>query len=173
MKRLSAPLLCALAVSAATPLHAESTVYRWVDKDGKVQFGDQPPSDAKNVTERRFAGAGSADDAQLPYATQVAAKRHPVTLYVSNDCDLCKQGRALLGRRGVPFSEKNAQTSPADREALMKLAGALKVPFLLVGETKVTGFDEDTWTKALDAAGYASARLPGGQATSRTDTATK
>lgn len=173
MTRIPICLVCALALLAAAAAQAQSTVYRWVDKDGKVQFTDSPPpADAKGASERRMGG-GYVDETQLPYATQVAAKRHPVTMYVSTDCgDLCAQGRALLSKRGVPYAEKNAQASQADQEALQKIAGGLSVPVLLVGETTLKGFDEGSWTAALDRAGYARTRLPG-QAGPRTDTATK
>ena len=173
MTRYPIRLLLVVTTVAATFAQAQSTVYRWVDKDGKVQFTDSPPpSDAKSVTERRMGG-GYIEESQLPYATQMAAKRHPVTLYTSNDCgDLCAQGRALLSQRGIPFSEKNAQASQADQEALQKAAGSLSVPVLMVGESGVKGFDEGGWNAALDRAGYARTRLPG-QAGPRADAATK
>jgi glutaredoxin len=167
-------MLCVLAALAAGLAQAQSTVYRWVDKDGKVQFTDAPPpADAKSVTEKRMGGGGSDEGAQVPFATQIATKRNPVTLYTSNDCgDLCAQGRALLSKRGVPYAEKNAQTSQADQEALQKIAGSLSVPFLVIGESNVRGFDEGSWNAALDRAGYARTRLPG-QAGPRADAATK
>jgi glutaredoxin len=154
-------LLVTVAALAASAALAQSTVYRWVDKDGKVQFTDTPPpASATGVTQKRMGGGG--EDVQLPFATQIAAQRHPVTLYVSNDCgELCSQGRALLAKRGIPYAEKNAQTNKADAEALQKLAGALSVPYLAVGATGVLGFDEAGWTAALDRAGYARTRLPG------------
>ena len=162
-------LLCVVAALATATANAQSTVYRWVDKNGKVQFTDTPPpADAKSVTEKRMGG-GYVEDSQLPYATQIAAKRNPVTLYTSSDCgDLCAQGRDLLSKRGVPFAEKNAQASQADQEALMKIAGSLSVPYLVVGEANVRGFDEGSWHAALDRAGYARTRLPG-QAGPRTE----
>jgi hypothetical protein len=36
-------VLCALALS----LGAQAEVYKWVDENGKVQYGDQPPAGAK------------------------------------------------------------------------------------------------------------------------------
>ena len=166
-------LICLAAALAASAAQAQSTVYRWVDKDGKVQFTDHPPpADAKSATERRMGGGGSSEE-QVPYATQMAMRRHPVTLYTSSDCgDYCAEGRALLSKRGVPFSEKNAQASQADQDALMKAAGSLSVPFLIVGEAKVRGFDEAAWHAALDRAGYARTRLPG-QPASRSEGETK
>ena len=57
-------------------------------------------------------------------------------------------------------------------EALQKVAGSLSVPFLVIGDANVRGFDEGSWNAALDRAGYARTRLPG-QAGPRADTATK
>jgi glutaredoxin len=150
------------AVLAAGAAQAQSNVYRWVDQDGKVHFSDTPPpEEAKSVSQKRMGG-GYVDQSQLPYATQVAMKKSPVTLYVANDCaDACGKARAFLSQRGIPFTERNAQTNPADTEELRKLSGALEVPFLLVGASKLRGYDPDGWNAALDAAGYPRERLPG------------
>jgi glutaredoxin len=149
---------CMLACAA----QAQTSVYRWVDKDGKVHFSDgAPPADAANVTEKRMGGAG-VGEGQLPYATQQAMKSHPVTLYVSNKCgDYCSEGRALLTNRGIPYTERNAETSPEDADKLKQLVGALQVPVLVVGEKSVKGFAPGSWNSALDSAGYPRTKLPG------------
>jgi glutaredoxin len=153
-----------LAAALAVPFfaNAQSTVYRWVDKDGKVQFSDSPPpADAKDATQRRVGG-GSTEDTQLPYATQMAVRNNPVTLFTGAACgDPCDKGRDLLTRRGVPYKERDAQNNAEDREALKKVAGGLDVPYLLVGDRKMKGFEEDTWQASLDSAGYPRTRLPG------------
>ncbi len=158
-----AALVAALATGLAS--QAQTDVYRWVDKDGKVHFSDgPPPQDARSVTQKRMGGG--PETSQLPYATQVAMKRHPVALYVSKDCGaLCDGGRALLSQRGIPFREHNAQASPAEAEALRKVAGNLEVPFLTIGEEKLRGFDAERWNAALDSAGYPRTRVPGQQPT--------
>jgi glutaredoxin len=162
--------LCAFAAALAAPLfaHSQTNVYRWVDKDGKVQFSDAPPpADAKDATQRRLGGGGGDEDTQLPYATQIAKRRNPVTLYTGGDCgDACLKGRELLERRGIPYSERDVLNNASDQEALKKLVGALFVPVLVVGEAKTKGYDEDLWQAALDSAGYPRTRLPG-QAPSR------
>lgn len=156
--------LCLIAASLAAPAFApaQSTVYRWVDKDGKVHFSDAPPpADARDASQKRMGG-GDVDDSQLPYATQVAARRFPVLIYTGTKCgDPCARGRELLVKRGVPFAEHDAQNNPADQEALKKLIGSLEVPVLVVGENKTTGYEEGRWHAALDEAGYPRTRLPG------------
>ncbi len=155
---------CVLAAALVAPCfaHAQTNVYRWVDKDGKVQFSDSPPpADAKDATQKRLGGGGD-EDTQLPYATQVAKRRNPVTLYTGGDCgDACVKGRELLERRGIPYTERDAQNNDADREALKKLVGSLYVPTLVVGEATTKGYDEDLWQAAFDNAGYPKTRLPG------------
>jgi glutaredoxin len=161
-RTFSLSVLCAATIAAAFCANAQTNVYRWIDKDGKVQFSDSPPpADAKDATQRRLGGGGP-DEAQLPYATQVAAKRNPVTLFTGTDCgDLCSQGRNLLSQRGIPFTERDAQNNATDREELTRLIGSLEVPVLLVGESKVKGFEESRWQASLDSAGYPRTRLPG------------
>jgi glutaredoxin len=153
--------ILAAVLLVASQAQAQSSVYRWVDKDGKVHFSDAPPpEEAKDVSQKRMGG-GYVEEGQLPYATQVAMRRSPVTLYISSDCgDLCASGRELLVNRGIPYSERNAQNS-ADAETIRKLVGALEVPVLVVGETSLKGFSEGPWHSALDSAGYPRTKLPG------------
>ena len=141
---------------------AQTSVYRWVDKDGKVHFSDTPPPQDARSSSQKTLGGGYVDQSQLPYATQVAMKKSPVTLYIGGDCgEPCSEGRELLAKRGVPYTAKNAQTNAADQEALRKLVGALEVPALVVGETVLKGYSEASWNAALDAAGYPRTRAPG------------
>jgi len=161
LSRLIAGAIVLAALAAGLAATAQTNVYRWVDKDGKVHFSDTPPpEDAKSVSQKRLGG-GYTEEAQLPYATQMAMKRNPVTLYTASGCGTpCDRGRDLLSNRGVPFSEKSATASQAEREAFMKLAGSAEVPLLMVGENKVRGYDEDQWNSALDGGGYPRTRLP-------------
>jgi glutaredoxin len=155
-------IVMAVALCFATAAEAQTSVYRWVDKDGKVQYSDTPPpKDATNATQKSMGGGGN-DNSQLPYATQMAMKRSPVTMFMSGDCgEPCVQGRELLAKRGVPFTQRNAQTNKADAEALKKAAGQMQVPVLLVGDNTLRGYSEDSWNAALDSAGYPRTRLPG------------
>jgi len=151
----------AAIVLAPVPADAQS-VYRWVDKAGKVHYSDQPPpQEVKNVQQKRMGG-GTVEVSQLPYATQIAVQKNPVVLYGAPTCGTpCEQGRAVLGKRGIPFSEKDVSGNEADAEALRKLVGAMDVPVLTIGQNKLKGYDEGTWNSALDAAGYPRTVLPG------------
>jgi glutaredoxin len=153
-------IACGLALLATTA-SAQSSVYRWVDKDGKVHFSDTPPpSDARSSSQKTVGGGYASQD--YPYAVQQAMKRNPVTLYTAPSCgESCASGRELLSKRGIPFSERDASTNAAAQEALKKLIGGLEVPVLVVGEATLKGYEQGEWSSALDTAGYPKERLPG------------
>jgi len=161
----SSIIVRALAIAAlisCLDTQAQTNVYRWTDKDGKVHFSDTPPPlDAKSSSQKRVGG-GYVEQENLPYATQIAMRRNPVSLFTGADCgEPCSQGRELLSKRGIPFTERDAQGNPADAEALKKLVGGLEVPTLVIGESKIKGFEDQQWQSALDGAGYPRTRLPG------------
>jgi glutaredoxin len=152
MKRLMWMLL--VSVAGAAILAQAQTVYRWVDKDGKVQYSDTPPpADAKSSQQKRFGG-GTAVDEQVPYAVQMAIQKNPVSVYITGCGELCTGARELLAKRGIPYTERDPQNNTTDAEALRKLVGSLEVPVLVVGENSVKGFREASWNSALDAGGY-------------------
>ena len=65
------PLIACAALGLATAASAEQILYKWVDKDGKVQYSDMPPNIDAKVTETTVKGGGP-DTAGLPFATQMA-----------------------------------------------------------------------------------------------------
>lgn len=154
-------LLLLALLSAGTAL-AQST-YRWVDQDGKVHFGDRPPSAnaAREVKERKVALPAS--EKQLSHDTRKAMESFPVTLYVTPDCaSPCKVGRDYLSKRGIPFTEKVLSSSEEIAAVREKIGngGDFGVPLLMVGNKSSKGFLESSWSGLLDAAGYPKAANP-------------
>jgi hypothetical protein len=143
-----------LALSLLALPAAAGTLYRWVDPDGRVHYTDTPPPATAKDVKRQAAPGPAADTSRLPYATQVAAKNFPVTLYTTDCGEACTKGRELLRKRGIPHTVKDPQ-QPAEQQELTKLlAGKLEVPVLKVGATLSRGFSDEEWHNALDAAGY-------------------
>jgi glutaredoxin len=155
--RIAIPAAVVLAVACGAAL---AQMYRWVDKDGKTHYTQEPPPpDAKSVEKRPLGGgtatgtSGAMSHGDLPYASQTAARNYPVILYTTPDCGApCDQARAVLVRRVVPFKEISVQRQQ-DVENF-KAAGGTQVPFLIVGSQKQAGFLEETYAAILDTAGY-------------------
>ena len=142
------------AVFAGTALAAglvQAQVYRVIGPDGKVTFTDRAPVEGKVAAPS--AAAPAAASASLPAELRKAAGQFPVTLYASSDCAPCKEARAMLQKRGIPFSEKAIATEQ-DVAALQRLSGSNSLPFLTIGGQHLNGFSETEWSQYLDAAGY-------------------
>ena len=157
MKSLAIVILLGLAGLA----HA-AQVYEWVDEKGVKQYTQQPPPpNVKNVQQRRLVT--SVVETRGPsYSMQQAMKNFPVTLYITDCGDICKDARAHLARRGIPFTEKNPQ-QPDEIDQFRKLTGgSMEVPLLLIGELRtIKGYLASEWDAAFDQAGYPSAAGPG------------
>ncbi|MEO8386206.1 MAG: glutaredoxin family protein [Betaproteobacteria bacterium] len=130
-------------------------VFRWVDKDGKVHYGDMlpPPAEAKNVQTKKLGDSVIEQD-DVPFAVELAMKNNPVTLYANNCGELCANARALLAKRGIRYADKNPESDPVAGAALKQMAGGLQVPTIMIGAVSIAGFDESGWNSALSNAGY-------------------
>jgi glutaredoxin len=148
-------LTIACAVFAA-PLSA-AQLYRWVDEKGNVEWRDTPPPSTARKVEQRNLSVSPSQPSELPYSVQQAVKDFPVTLWLTDCGDTCDKARAHLNRRGVPYSEKNAQS---EIDAFKKASGGgMEIPLLFVGSNRLKGYLESDWDAALDAAGYPKTAL--------------
>ena len=160
---VSGGLAVFIAMLSTVPFTLQAQqVYRIVDPDGRVSFSDRPPVSAENKAASVTPGksTGGQNNPQLPYELREVVSRYPVTLYTSANCGPCNDGRALLARRGIPFTEKTVSTNQ-DIEALQQLSGDASLPFATVGKQQLRGFSGTEWLQFLDAAGYpADGKLP-------------
>ena len=166
-------MLAALAVESSA-----QSLYRYVDPNGRVVYSDQPPPPtAKDVQPKQLPGNVIETD-PVPLAARQAAERFPVTLYTF-DCDICRDAKALLDKRGVPF-ETVIVSDEKGAARLKALTGKQSAPVLQVGDKQVMqGYNEERWQAMLDEAGYprtappARRTSPATAATAKADTAPK
>jgi len=152
--RIILPLL--LLVASA----AQAQLYKWVGPDGKITYSDTPPPASVKKVETKPVTVGAGGGAELPYEVAEAVRNHPVTLYTATQCVPCDEGRALLKKRGIPFSEKTVNSNE-DIARLRDISGDTQLPLLLIGGTKQKGMNASAWTTALSAAGYPeTSKLP-------------
>ncbi len=147
-----------LSLFAVLPAVADN-LYRWVDETGRVHYSDQPPPPrAKNAIQKNYKG--SVIETGESYGLHQARERFPVTLYTSPCGPACEMGQQLLDKRGIPYATKDVENSVENQRALRDLTGNLRIPTLVVGSQKLTGFEDSQWNNALDAAGYPKTAAP-------------
>lgn len=144
-------LVALLIVLPALPAHAQ--LYQWTDSAGRVHYTDTPPPGGARIVQQRSSGA-PAPEAAEPFVLQEARKNHPVKLFSAPGCQPCDAARNLLNGRGVPFSEVSVTGEQKQLEELQKTTGASGVPALIVGKAVQSGFEEATYQRMLDEAGY-------------------
>jgi glutaredoxin len=137
---------------------AQAQAYRWTDAKGGVHFSDAPPASAKSVQKADVGTDGAAaTPQQVPFELQQAIKDFPVTLYTAPVCkDPCAQARAILNKRGVPFTEVQVW-NPETLAELKSKAGSDSVPAVVVGRSAQSGFNQARYDALLDSAGYPKA----------------
>jgi glutaredoxin len=150
-----------LGLAALCSLSAHAQVYRIVGPDGKVTFSDRPPPDGK-ATPAKTVAMPADSGANLPFELRGVTAKYPVTLYTGPECQACNGARSFLQSRGVPFTERTV-SSEDDIDALKRIAGAARLPFLTIGGQQMRGFSQTEWSQYLDAAGYPkTSQLPSG-----------
>lgn len=149
--KLAAFLFSLAGLLATTGVHAQ--LYKSIAPNGKVTYSDTPPASGTAIDKKSLASNSDGDASALPYELAQAKKDNPVTLYTSDKCIPCDDGRQLLNNRGIPFSEKTV-TSNNDIARLKEISGDSQLPLLLVGRSKESGFEAGAWNAALSAAGY-------------------
>src|SRR3954463_14167333 len=65
-----------------------------------------------------------------------------ITMYTTDPCGFCRQGKGLLSARGVAYQEVNLAKDPAGRMALVERTGQMTFPQIVVGERSIGGFRE-------------------------------
>ena len=160
MKALRHLVAACLLSTLVAPALAQ---YKWVSAGGTVTYSDLPPPAGITAQTLSRTGLVKRDEAALPTGLASAAGKYPVVLYTTRDCAPCQQARALLVKRGVPFTEKTVQTQ-ADADAFKRIGFEQPAfPAMSVGRERTTGLQTDDWERLIDAAGYPkSASLPPG-----------
>lgn len=98
------------AVALAICSAASAQQYKWVDKDGKVQYGDVPPP---GVNATQLKGPRSAPEAPAAKADAKDASKGPLTP-AEQEAEYRK--RQVEAQKGREKEEKSAQDAKAKRE---------------------------------------------------------
>ena len=66
-----------------------------------------------------------------------------VVIYSTGWCPYCERARALLQRKGVPYTEIRIDEQPAERATMVERSGGRRtVPQIFVGDEYLGGSDE-------------------------------
>jgi glutaredoxin-like YruB-family protein len=73
----------------------------------------------------------------------MAPRRHPrVILFSSGSCPWCSQAKSYLRQKGVRVKEVRVDEDPDAAKDVVRMTGQMSVPVLLIGSTRIVGFDK-------------------------------
>ncbi len=139
-----------------TPLLAGAQIYRWVDAQGQVHYGDRPPRDAGNLESVDLgplnsvapAGAEGAAGASGDAATAAASRPPRVLMYSTSWCGYCAKARSYFRSKGIRYTERDIEKSERGKREYDALGGR-GVPVILVGDQRLNGFSVERFERLL------------------------
>ena len=125
-------------------------VYKWVDENGQVHFGDEPSeiSDVEKVTvevnvtsyERVTIDPDISDD------DVGSGQSGKVVMYSTSWCGYCKKARQYFRANAIPFTEHDIEKDKSAKKKYDALGGR-GVPLILVGKKRMSGFSESSFNR--------------------------
>ena len=111
-----------------TPVQAK--VYKWVDSNGEVHFGDRTPT---------------ANHAQLLDVKSKLTK--PIVMYSTSWCSHCEKAKNYLIRKGIPFVDYDVEKLPNRMREFENLGGKVYPLIIFDEDLKMHGFEESSFDK--------------------------
>lgn len=130
-------LLAAIALACLAFAVQAQAVYRWVDAEGKVRYGSEPPAGVKaNPVASRVTSPGTS-----PSQSAVSAQPE-VRMFATDWCPYCEKARQYFARNGIRYTELDIEKSAAAKAEYQRLNGR-GIPVIFVGGERINGFRED------------------------------
>ena len=151
MKIKTKPFLisCLLALMFATPGFT-AQLYKWVDEQGNVHYGDSPPenADLKKITgEVSSFSSVSVEPFQYdPNLVTAPKSGKSVVMYSTQWCGYCKKAARYFRKKNISFKEYDIEKSEKAARDYKRLKGR-GVPLILSGKQRMTGFSQDTFDR--------------------------
>ena len=119
-------------------LEASSEIYKWIDEEGRVHYGDSKnkPSDA--VVEKMYLKLNTYKNTTFE-SSDINADR--VTMYSASWCGFCKKARNYFIANRIPYIEYDVDRDQNAKRRYKKL-GANGVPVILYKDRRMNGFSE-------------------------------
>ena len=112
-------------------------IHKWRDDNGKIHFGDKPPSDVKS--ELITVKPNVYETPNIENLSAAFSTSNKVVMYSATWCGYCKKARNYFKANNIPFSEYDVENSKKGKRDYKKL-GAKGVPVILVGKERMNGF---------------------------------
>ncbi|PKG80648.1 glutaredoxin family protein [Colwellia sp. 75C3] len=130
--------LLLIIIFTLIPLTQAKEIYKWVDENGKVHFGDKKP-EALDVEAIDINVINSIK--RVSYESSNINIGRQVIIYTTNWCGYCKKAKQYFKENAIRYTEMNIEKSKTAKLQYDKLGGK-GVPVILLGDKRMSGFSE-------------------------------
>ena len=134
---------------------ALAEIHKWVDKNGKVHYGDRLPESGnvklmeisvESFSSVEIRGLDAGDLSVLTKDVNDEIKNKKVVMYSTESCGYCKKAKAYFNAKGISYTERDINKDASARRQWEKLNGT-GVPLILVGKSKMSGFNAERFER--------------------------
>lgn len=122
----------------------EAQVYKWIDENGSVHFGDLPPDDAE--AEQITTQINTYESPEIADLDRDFGQFQKVVMYSATWCSVCKKAKTYFAEERIAFVEYDIEKSTKGKRDFERLGGK-GVPVILVGDKRLNGFSKETFEK--------------------------
>ncbi len=148
MMKLRQILMAVFCLAALLSPASQGELYKWVDENGKVHYGDSPP---KNAELRKITGEVSSFRSvsvePFVYDPGLITQRRiskTVVMYSTSWCGNCKKAKRHFRNNNISFREYDIEKNEQAAREFRALKGR-GVPVILIGDRRMNGFDTGTF----------------------------
>lgn len=121
-------------------------IYKWVDENGRVHFGDNPSKSAKRSAAKLDMKVNTYSNVSYERAQ---SKTENVIMYSASWCAYCKKARKYFKKNNIAFIEYDIETDKSANRR-HKAMGARGVPVILFKDKRMNGFSESGFRRIYD-----------------------
>ena len=149
MKKSSLVTALLFMLVLASPM-GSAQLYKWVDDQGNIHYGDSPPQNAnlKKITgEISSFSSVSVEPFEFdPNLVTAPTAAKSVVMYSTSWCGYCKKAAKHFRKKGIRFKEYDIEKSERGARDYKRLNGR-GVPIILIGKHRMNGFNARAFDK--------------------------
>lgn len=121
-----------------------SEIHKWIDSDGVVHFGENPPQQgSSNVVDVEVVQSSQmSKPAYEPInsSAQKTIKKKKIVMYATSWCSYCQKARDYFKANNLRYTEYDVELNPSKMKAFKRLGGT-GYPLIIIGkDQKMNGF---------------------------------